>query len=437
MRDEMEAAARRLADGTPLAEALDVSSATAWIALDEHVRTELQWRRAAAGHTWRAPTFSGVAEPDPSAVALALCDPDGRVREAALAPAGAEPSLLPLIAIRCADWVAPVRDGARDLLRAALPGAGAAAMPALAAVILRAGVRLRGGVARELLEAALGRCDAVTLDAVLASGDRAGRRLAHRVAVERGHFSPARLAEIAAREGDVVIQDVCSGAALAGSGTGTGDEVLLPLLRSRQSRVRSAGVTALHRTGLHARAEPFLYDRSSMVRACARWVMRQDGRDPLELYRARCGDGDVPAGAPIGLAESGSRADAALLWPLTGHPLAVVRAQAVAGLRVLGAQGLQRLAPLLDDPAPGVVREAVAALVPWAHLLRDEELTLRLAPDLPRHIRVGAFRLLAARGGPAYGEGVRMLVDDAEPKLRARARAVAGRATPAGRRRAE
>lgn len=163
-------------------------------------------------------------------------------------------------------------------------------------------------------------------------------------------------------------------------------------------------MTALRRTGEPERAVAFLADRSAMVRACARYVVRQAGGDPVAWYRERCaraGDPLLPPGAVIGLAECGERADADTLWALLAHPSAAVRARAVAGLRVLDTADVRRLHPLLDDPAPGVVRETVLAVEPSVHLLSDEWLGERLDAGRPRHVRVGALRLAFRRGGSA------------------------------------
>jgi hypothetical protein len=64
------------------------------------------------------------------------------------------------------------------------------------------------------------------------------------------------------------------------------DEVLGPLLGARNPRARATGVTALRAAGRPGRAEGFLADRSGVVRACARYVVRQGGGDPLASYRA-------------------------------------------------------------------------------------------------------------------------------------------------------
>ncbi|MFJ5971759.1 hypothetical protein [Streptomyces sp. NPDC093060] len=136
-------------------------------------------------------------------------------------------------------------------------------------------------------------------------------------------------------------------------------------------RARSAGVTALRRLERPEQAIGFLTDRSVLVRACARYAVRQYGTDPPPWYRDRCadpGDPALPPGAAIGLAECGTRADAALLWPLPDHPVPGVRTRAVAGLRTLDVTDLPRRRRLPDDPAPGVVGEATLAPLPSAGL---------------------------------------------------------------------
>ncbi|WP_017241759.1 hypothetical protein [Streptomyces sp. SS] len=350
-----------------LAQVLRSSDADAWVDLDRRIRADLRWgRRIPAVHTW----FPAAADRGPTApeLAVALCGPDGRTREAALPHVRHSPELLPLVVIRCADWAGPVRVRARAVLRAELPGLPPEALGRLTAVALRTGDRLRGDDARELLTARMRQASAADTDVLLGSGDRAVRRLAHRIAAERGLLPPARLAAIAAADHDVVVQDLCASAALAAAGDHVDETVLGPLLASRLGRVRAAGVTALRRAGRAGEAEPFLYDRSALVRACARWALRQAGTDPVPLYRAACAAGDaVPSDAPLGLAECGDRAtDAETLWALTGHPRPRVRAGAVAGLRVLDAVRFQRLAPLLADDSRRVVREAARALAPWA-----------------------------------------------------------------------
>lgn len=363
----------------------------------------------------------GSAEPPVrSRLALALCHPDGRVREAALDGVAEHPALLPLLVVRAADWAAPVRERARRLLGGVLD---VEAAVALAPLILRVGRRERGAFGVELLDGVLRRAPRERLLPLHTHPDRAVRRFALRSAVEEGLLSPGELARRAARDDDAVVRTLCADAALAAvTDAGDWDGVLEPLLGARSPQARSAGVTALRRAGRPERAVEFLADRAAVVRACARYVVRRHGTDPLPWYRERCADPAdpaVPPGAVIGLAECGERADAELLWPLLAHPVPTVRARAVAGLRALDVTDVARLLPLLEDPAPGVVRETASALLPSAGTLPAGRLAGFLAADRPRHSRVAAFRLLDARGGLVGLRAAVALLDDPDRKLRA------------------
>ncbi|MBR8641265.1 hypothetical protein KEF29_22980 [Streptomyces tuirus] len=427
-----------------LDDVLDAADPGAWTALDIAVRGWAWYApRGLPDAAWVEDTGSGspggagrglfrsaprraASEHDEAAVesrlALALCHPDGRIREAALARAAARPALLPLVVVRAADWAAPVRDKARELLRTALDMGTAVS---LAPLILRVGRRERGVYGVELLGEVLRRASSRgRLASLFVHSDRAVRRFAYRLACEESLLSPGRLARAAAWDDDVVVQTVCAEAALAAvreDGDGDYDEVLEPLLAARNPRARSAGVTALRRAGRAERALEFLGDRSAVVRACARYVVRQSGGEPLRRYRELCteaSDPALPPGAVIGLAECGERADAELLYPLLTHPVPAVRARAVAGLRALDVTDVVRLRPLLDDPAPAVVRETTAALLPSAVRLPEAWLTERLGAERPRHVRVAAFRLLDARGGLVRLRTAVGLLGDRDEKLR-------------------
>ncbi|WP_275460708.1 hypothetical protein [Streptomyces noursei] len=135
-------------------------------------------------------------------------------------------------------------------------------------------------------------------------------------------------------------------------------------------------------------------------------------------------------GAALGLAECGTRGDAELLWPLIGHPVAAVRARAVAGLRVLDLTDAARLRSLVDDPAPAVAREVTVALIPDADQLAPQWLETRLAPERPAQTRTAAFRLLCAQGGTVELRSALMLLIDRNPKLRFRAEQAVRRWAP-------
>ncbi|MET9731581.1 hypothetical protein ABZZ79_13230 [Streptomyces sp. NPDC006458] len=409
-----------LAEGIPLRTALYVTDPAKWTAFDLGVRDHCppallpSAERVRPGRLRsRLLRVKDLTEPE---LALALCHHDGRVREAALDRAADRPDLLPLLVIRSADWVAPVRERARALLAERLDVPRAAA---LAPLILRVGRRERGTHAVELLGEVLRLAPPELLRPLCGAEDRAVRRFAVRLAVRLGYFSPAELARTAARDSDVTLQDLCADTALAAvRESGAYDDVLPALLGARGPRPRAAGVTALRTAGRYAQAEPFLADRSALVRACARYVVRQGEGDPVTWYRERCAVEAVP-GAVIGLAECGDRADAALLWTLIDHPTPAVRARAVAGLRLLDSVDAGRLLPLLDDPAPSVVRETTLALLPSARSLPQDWLSERAAPDRPRQVRLAAFRLLHACDGLTRLRAAVALLDDCDPKMRA------------------
>ncbi|MEU6306087.1 hypothetical protein [Streptomyces chartreusis] len=519
-----ESTVERLASGVTLRDVLDVGAPGSWTDLDVEVRASARYRpgllpglawvegrsgptvssliAAAVGRLRRERGAENAVESVEPLLALALCHPDGRVRGAALARAREYPDLLPLIVVRAADWAEPVRETARELLRDVLD---VDAAVSLAPLIMLVGRRGRGDFGVRLLGEVLRRAPGERLGPLYGSADRTVRRFAHRLAVAEGFLSPAELARAAAQDGDAVIQDLCAEAALKTVSADVGDDVLRPLLTARNPRARSSGVTALRRAGRAVEAERFLTDRSAVVRACARYVVRQLGTDPLPLYRAWCSElgpaaggeratgrarepepkpdtgqarelepetgharkpepetgqarepkpdtgqarepkpdtgqgrepepetgharksergqgperGSFVPGAVIGLAECGERADAVLLWPLLSHPVPAVRARAVAGLRLLDVVDADRLRPLLDDPAPGVVREAGLALLPHAQELPADWLMERLGGRWPRHVRVAAFRLLSAGAGIVPLRAAVELLEDPDPKLR-------------------
>ncbi|HEX5567837.1 MAG TPA: hypothetical protein VFY14_13075 [Streptomyces sp.] len=298
---------RALAAGAPLRDKLAVVGPGHWLALDAGVR-EAAGSRAQLLPEWEhtAPLPADLTHLGESRLALALCHRDGRIREAAVRRSARCPGLLPLIAIRCADWAEPVRERARKPLCQARDADTAVG---LAPLILRVARRDRGTFGVHLLEEVLSRASRGRLAALFVHPDRTVRRFAYRPAIEHRLLRPAELAHAAARDEDTVVQDLGATAALTSlrGEVGAHGEVLAPLLTARGPRTRSAGVTALRR------AKPFLGDRSALVRACVWYVVRQHGGDPAPWYRQRCAapdDPGLPPGAVIGLAECGNRADA-------------------------------------------------------------------------------------------------------------------------------
>ncbi|KOU29241.1 hypothetical protein ADK52_06375 [Streptomyces sp. WM6372] len=361
-------------------------------------------------------------------IEVRLCHPDGRIREAALL---APKPPLPLVAIRCADWAPAVRERARQVLAGALAADPARTLIDLTPLVLRLARREQGRWARDLFEEVLGAEDPVLApwwrparpgqwwrpardartmtgerpDTVLGwlrrSGDLPTRRFATRITLGAGLFGVRELARRAAREQDPATARLWADAALAAlAADGPDDEAIDALLRGHLPTVRAGGVTALRRAGRCAEASDHLADRSGLVRACARWLVRQDGGDPYALCRALVEDpAGVTAYAVTGFAECAGRADAPLLRGLLEHPAGVVRAAAVAALRALDTTDVDLLRPLLDDPSPSVAREASVSLAEVAARLPADWLLERIGPDRPAHTRRAAHRVLHARGG--------------------------------------
>ncbi|MFG2297556.1 HEAT repeat domain-containing protein [Streptomyces sp. NPDC048603] len=404
-------AAGRLLAGEPLERVIDPADPAAWTALDVGVRT----LRCSGYEELRILERETAARPE-----TALCHGDGRVRQRALAAVCDDRRLLPLAVIRCADWAAPVRDRARRIVRAALDTDPTATLLALTPLALRLAEREQGTWTAELFTRALDASPDGLLDALRRSPDTRTRRLAGRILLERGRFGVRELARQAVDESDPVMRRLWTDAALAALATrGPDDHAVDVLLGARAGQVRAAGVTALRGAGRADEAALHLTDRSGTVRACARWLLRQDGGDPHHRYRALREDrAGVRPAAVLGLAECGSAEDKALVLGLLEHPSGEVRAAAVSALRHLGSAPVAAVEPLLDDPSPSVVREAARLLVPWADRIPAERLTALTAGGRPAPARRAGFRLLCAQGGLPWLRVAVALLDDEDPRLR-------------------
>ncbi|MGP3990149.1 HEAT repeat domain-containing protein [Streptomyces sp. 3N207] len=391
--------------------------AYAWVAYDLAVRREWYWIPDPHSRPER-----------PSDPAVALCHGDGRVREAALRT-GVPGGLLPLVALRCADWAGPVREAARRVLA----DAGPEALVRAAHVVLHAAARKHGGAALRLLETRLAEGGPELRESAFAHPLHEVRRWAYRQAVDNGWLTPEQFAHRAVRDPDVVVQARCAEAALAACPSPVPPGVLDVLLGARSARVRAIAVTALRRLEQPLRGVDWLADRSPSVRACAQWAVRQGGGDPLAHYRraAAAAPGRARHSVVAGLGECGGPGEIALVLPYLSDVRPGVRAAAVGALRALGAASPERVAPLLDDPSPAVVRRVCGALLADADALPPDALRARSASDRPRHIRLAALRLLAVRRGLAPLRTGLALVDDSDPDVRVRARTLVTRwATP-------
>ncbi|MFD6890075.1 hypothetical protein [Streptomyces sp. NPDC059957] len=405
---EGRVAARELTDGTGtrVDEVVDTEDPASWTALDIGVRSMAPYRPEALG----------------SRTATALCHWDGRIRERAVAEAAGTPELLPLVLLRCADWAPQVREAARRVITEALREAGDQTLRALTPMVMHLAKRHESRWATAAFEAALREPRYAAVLAELCSHrDLRTRRAAVRITLEAaGSFTASELARRAAGEPDAVLRHLWTRATMAAlAAHGPEDSAVDALLASRAGFVRAAGVTALRAAGRAGEAPRYLADPSGTVRACARWLLRQDGADARAAYLRLCADSPAP-GAVLGLAECAERADSAALTGLLGHRDGPIRAAAVAGLRLLDGPdpGPDALTALLDDPSPAVVREATRSLRPVAGRLAAGPLVARTLPDRPAHVRRAALRLLAAQAADEGLPALTAALDDPDPALR-------------------
>jgi hypothetical protein len=105
---------------------LAAGGARQWVEFDVSVRRRWWWRTGGR----RSPRMR---------LALAACSGDGREREAAVArlEVSRDPEALPLLLIRCVDWVEPVREAARRAVLSELDVSALRPVLALVALLRR------------------------------------------------------------------------------------------------------------------------------------------------------------------------------------------------------------------------------------------------------------------------------------------------------------
>ncbi|QFG23145.1 hypothetical protein [Actinomadura sp. WMMB 499] len=383
-------AAERVLDG--LAEA----TPRTWLRLDVALRS--WWQYGESGRDGAGALGALVA----------ACSGDGRRREAALGRACMETDrrLLPILVIRTADWVRPVRERAQTALARALDGP--AKPPTLAGVGVALEMRdwSRGQHANEVMGEALryvpGARSATHLPTrrlayELWFEDEPQREdLVQAVLTETDPVSRLRCAELLAQDQDV--------------------DALQRLLETKAVPVQVVALTGLVTLGRPEHGLPFLTVGSSPLRATAQWAARRAGVDPAVRYREAEGGG--PRGRVAGLGECGTAGDLGLVEPYFEHERPRVRAEAVRAFHRLGGPAA-RLAPMFVDPAPVVVR-AVSRALRGESVLPTRRLRHLLAdPGRPRHVRRAAFALSAARGSWPRVEAALLLLLTDDPELAA------------------
>lgn len=346
----------------PDLDALAAGDVRRWVDFERAVRRAC-WYGRGGRRLSRRPSRQELAE--------ASCDDDGYLREAAVErlAVSADPEAVPLLLVRCVDWVRPVRDLARTLVLSKLDQSTLRSMLPLIGVLRRRQVDdWMTTLFRQALSPRL-------LDDALAVEDRETRRWVHGEAL--GLLSRERLLAIATRDEDFVVRAIC-GDALLDRG-----ECVPELLAAGPPKVRMRALTLVDQ----ATVEAHLADRASAVRSMAQFLVREAGGDPAAHYRAM----PVSYGMLAGLGETGTAADAGLLEEQLTDDRPRIRRAAVRGLRRI-APDSAAVEPLLTDPSPAVTRQVVEFL--RGKFADVSTLRALLAADRPVHTRRAAAALL-------------------------------------------
>ncbi len=357
-------------------DAFAAGEAARWAEFDFVVR-RAWWARDQWSGAGRDPRRALGRRPTRQALATAVVHPNGYLRQAAVERLAArtDPEVLPLLLVRCVDWVRPIRDLARPLALAKLDTRSLRAMLPLIAVLRRREVDdWMTGLFRQALPS--------LLDTALALSDRESRRWAHEEAIRAGLLTSERLLRIALRDHDFHVRTAC-GTVLLDRGEAVGE-----LLAAGPPKVRMRALTLLG----DDTAVSHLADPASAVRSMAQVLVRKAGGDPVAHYRAL----PVTAGVLAGLGETGAATDAGRLERHLANERPRLRALAVRGLRRVAPESAA-VAPLLTDRSPAVTRQVVEFLRGKPALVDVPALQALLSPAHPVHTRRAAAALLRDR----------------------------------------
>lgn len=412
---------------------MEAARGRGWIAIDAMLRRSLDPIYSAYGNAPppAAEWVRGVAVPTNAACAVfaALAShPDGYVREAAVERLAAIPGAVPIapLLLRGTDWVAQVRSRAADALRDRMRPEQAKDWVEALVLVTRLGASGRSD-ARSLMSeveaylASEGARGAV-LEGIEAN-DREVRRACFR-SLLRGAEGGAGLIRRGLESSDGAIRAHAGRAAERLPGSAAAGVVHL-LLRDPLPPVRAAGVRlAAREPGARAILSHALFDRAAGVRREARAALAGEEPSPLAIYRNALRDGAAPAEPTLlGLSETGDSGDAWRAEPFLSHPRASVRRAALIALdRLAGAAATPALVGGLGDESPAVCRAAARRLAPRIRGVDPRALEACLGAGRPRHVRVAALALLAARD---KWEGLPAILDaisDTDGALRERGR---------------
>ncbi|MEW2500869.1 HEAT repeat domain-containing protein [Amycolatopsis sp. NPDC047767] len=363
-------------------DALAAGDPREWLVVDE---SERRWsyygQRLRRTLPWRRRSRVQLVE--------AVCDADGYIREPGVGQlrSSRDPEALPLLLVRCVDWVPQVREIARAAVLARFAQEDLA--PPLPLVVVLSRRAVDDWVDEHVLQPMLRSPE--LLDVALATPDLRTRRIVHESAQRAGLLSDERLASIAVHDHDDVIRTRVGRLLLDRDDP----RFVLPLLDGGAPKVRAR---ALQLLGVETARER-LGESSSLVRSMAQALVLRAGGDPAAYYRDALRSGAVTRATVAGLGETGTLDDVDLLRAQLADERPRVRVAAVRGLRRLlanpsDARAVRYGRELLADPSPGVVREAAALLDGRLGPADRPHLLDLAAPARPLHVRRGAYTLL-------------------------------------------
>jgi len=300
---------------------------------------------------------------------VASMNGNGYVREAALKVLAQldDSDILPYVLLRAADWVEPIRELARHILRQALRNFRVRDIAKYHPLVDRFERVERcdlSAVREEILQQL--RCPAKRDELISCLHDRDMKvRLFCFQVLESETFTGSRFIEQALSDRAV---DVRFWALKYLVRTGQVGEYLDRLLIDKSARIRLHVLQGLLDTsweqigGVVSRR---IMDDVPAVRTLAQFIMRRNGQDPAVQYRERLSSAaDVGAGTVAGLGETGQTSDSDVILPFLTDARSRVRAAAIAALhRLCPRESVDCVVGGLADPSGRVRKTCVRLLI--------------------------------------------------------------------------
>jgi len=318
-------------------------------------------------HHLRVDEVPAIAEREsgPALLCLAMCHPNGYVREASLGYAISRPvpQQIPFLVLRTNDWVEPVRTAARQAFRTRLNDTHIGDFVRHLPLVDSMQSWSRSGIEKLALEidVALGTSEAVRhLLASLSRPESSSRWAAYRRLLNTPHLDSDAIIERALNDDDASLRGSII-RELVGSTPSRFVRYSERLMRAPTGRVRFATLSRRRAMGLTVPWRRFLLDSHTGVRRSAQDLAIDADCDPAEIYRKVISEsrGRRLGVALIGLAETGTAEDAEQIRAFVGDESSQVRRSTLRALvRIKAADAVDWVVAGLHDCKPSVSRAA-------------------------------------------------------------------------------